>query len=141
MENQTKKCQFCGEEIKMDAIKCRFCGEWLNKKEETTNPVNIQGNVVAVKSGGNKKTVQEYKRTCTACGKVWHSLVAREKELTTAVGCSGCQECGSACGDRPALAQFEHNTASRQDVLIKLRTCPNCGSRIYREEIISHEIQ
>lgn len=35
MEN-TKKCPYCGEEIKAVAKKCRFCGQWLN---EDTNEV------------------------------------------------------------------------------------------------------
>ena len=32
----TKKCPYCGGEIKAVAKKCRFCGQWLN---EETNEV------------------------------------------------------------------------------------------------------
>lgn len=34
-ENQplTKKCPFCAEEIRVDAVKCKHCGEWLNKPQ------------------------------------------------------------------------------------------------------------
>lgn len=33
--NLTKKCPFCSEEIKIDAVKCRYCSEWLSKQKDT----------------------------------------------------------------------------------------------------------
>ena len=42
MEN-TKKCPYCGEEIKAVAKKCRFCGQWL---DEDTNEVATKGEEV-----------------------------------------------------------------------------------------------
>lgn len=34
MEQETKRCPYCGEEILAVAKKCKHCGEWLNKDEE-----------------------------------------------------------------------------------------------------------
>jgi hypothetical protein len=38
IDSDTKKCPFCAEIIKMEAIKCRFCGESLDNKPATTDP-------------------------------------------------------------------------------------------------------
>ena len=46
MEN-TKRCPYCGEEIKADATKCKHCGEWLNDEavQEQSQKADNMGTV------------------------------------------------------------------------------------------------
>jgi len=45
METQNKKCQFCGEEILVEAKKCKHCGEWLEAGHQPVK--NSKSKVVA----------------------------------------------------------------------------------------------
>ena len=64
----TKKCPYCGQEIKAIAKKCRYCGKWLN---EDTNEVATKGeevkpqDVAPVEQVAPKEEIEEDKATDT----------------------------------------------------------------------------
>lgn len=89
---------------------------------------------------------REYRRTCRRCGTVWHSLVSRETKVkadTCNNQCDQCNEtciepcdqCGNCSSSRPRL-QAKRNAQASESELQRLRTCPNCKSASYREEIL-----
>jgi heterodisulfide reductase subunit B len=78
--------------------------------------------------------VAEIKRTCNQCGKVWHVLAGREKQLAKNMCLDSCGLCGT-CGS-PHQAQYSHNFDSNHNELLETKKCPNCKSSNYEEEII-----
>lgn len=87
----------------------------------------------------NPKThVREYKRKCNECGKIWHSLVSREKQITKDVKSNAFSQC-AFCGNPGAQLQAKRNVEADESELERLKKCPNCGSRNYTEEVIIYE--
>lgn len=91
--------------------------------------------------------VKEYKRTCTKCGKIWHSLASRESALkmnqvSGVLGSlSGCMQSCGTCGMCGGATQAQHNrnVDANTSELNRLRSCPECGSTAYVEEEIVYE--
>lgn len=103
-------------------------------KKETENKTTKE-------SYDSKLQVTEYKRVCKECGKMWHSLVEREKMINPSGNCCDLDTLGefNTCGTNSANAQYRRNIQSREDTLSKLRKCPVCSSSNYIETIIYYE--
>lgn len=86
---------------------------------------------------GPSKQVQEYRRTCRACGKVWHSLVDREAGIQADMKNALCDFC--MCSPSVTV-QAKRNVAAQKSEISRLRSCPQCQSGVYDEEIVSHSV-
>lgn len=58
MDNETKRCPHCGEEIKAKAIKCKHCGEFLEPEIDENGEINLEayGIEPVPKTEDNSKT-------------------------------------------------------------------------------------
>lgn len=120
-----------------------FAFFYIRKKQQDKKKqekVEIENTVNKGTHNPNLK-VAEYKRACNECGKIWHSLVEREKMINPSGNCCDLDSLGefNTCGTNSAQAQYRRNIQSREDALSKLRKCPNCSSTNYTETVIYYE--
>jgi len=89
--------------------------------------------------GSVRKRVEEYRRTCRVCGKIWHSLLDREKVIKNDVKNNQCEGITTCCNPA-ARIQVQRNIAAQDSEISRLRTCPVCKSANYSEEIVVHDL-
>lgn len=110
-------------------------------KQSVAHNVFMGSEVSSLQKPFDPKTqVKEFKRTCNQCGKIWHSLASREEQIKNDASCNNCVQGTTACsGNLGAATQAKRNVESNQDLLDKLKKCPDCGSVNYKEEILIYD--
>jgi acetyl-CoA carboxylase beta subunit len=115
-----------------------YCSKCLPNFKERYSLLKDKASKKAKEKQEEKKKVQEYKRKCNQCGKVWHSLVADEKSLNRGAFLESLVAVGTALsGDLGTSAQSRRNAQAQQGQDKSLKRCPKCGSADYTEELVS----
>ncbi|PWR73932.1 hypothetical protein DK846_01845 [Methanospirillum lacunae] len=124
------------ENQKKEAEKKKIEIDKQNKEREYQEKVSKRLEAEKRKSG---KIIDEYRRTCNKCGKVWHSLVSREKELAKLKSDYEWRSI-PCCSGLLTAPQYQRNRDAVSSDIEMLKQCPNCKSKDYNEEIVSHEV-
>lgn len=134
-----KICPKCRQTYFDNFQKCNSCGLFLqtvaNSRILTQKSQPKIAQQVAASSVAQGQI--EFRRQCRACKTVWHSLLAREKQISSSEKANCCGVI-SFCGNPSAQTQAVHNLEANRSEMARLRSCPKCGSANYDEGIISY---
>lgn len=84
MEQETKKCPHCGEEIMATAKKCKHCGEWLDSVSSATDENNEPENVNEVfEQSEETEVLSTREKICRYIGWGFYGLAALDFALGT----------------------------------------------------------
>ena len=135
-------CCKCGKEIgfwsKHPFQGKNYCSKCLPSFKEMYAMGKAKAQEKAKVKKESQSKVEEYKRKCNQCGKIWHSLVSDEKSLKSGTILDALVGIGTGLsGDLGASTQSRRNAQAQEEKATSLKRCPKCGSSDYTEEIIT----
>lgn len=81
--------------------------------------------------------IQEYKRTCNSCGKIWHVNV-KEYERTGGLLDTIVTIGGTMSGNASAVQQAKRNLDAQRVRKSDMNKCPECSSGNFEQEIVEY---
>ncbi len=109
LENETKKCQYCSETIKLEAKKCRFCGKVFDQ--------GVVDKEVELRRSGI--SLEDEKKKCPMCAEMIGIKIVK------------CNFCGEVFDQEEVKLQVEERLTELfefRKVKEGHKRCPNCRS-------------
>jgi len=125
LENMTKKCPACAENIKLEARKCRFCGEEIDPEK-----VGRQLFIHRTEQADATAKQKEGKKQCPEC-KSWDVYQAMLKDGGMGDYCPNCQKSLKDMALKiPTLTATSNDHISLEN---ETKKCPACAENIKLE--------